>query len=45
MDFIRFETDASAHRKKALDSGVQGMLKDFVGIAEDEKRSGERSMV
>lgn len=42
MDFIKAETDASAHRKKALDPGVQSLLKDFVRLAEDEKRSGER---
>lgn len=40
MDFMKSETDASAHRKKALDSGVQSLLKDFVGFAEDEKCSG-----
>ena len=39
-DFIKVEADASWHRKKALDPGVQSLLKDFVRLADDEKRSG-----
>lgn len=40
-EFIKNEVDASWHSKKALDPGAQSLLKDFVRLADDEKRSGQ----
>lgn len=39
-DYIKSELDASLHSKKALDPGLQSLMKDFVRLADDGKRSG-----